>query len=157
VQSYPPPSGDGWRERVRSRVLGARDAQARHPWMRDAIDEATRPTLTVLAHMDAVAADFIDDGFSVDLTHYAMHALGHRIWGYTIEAFPGPPAGITDPESAATLAMRFPHVAAIAADTAVRNPSGACDEAYEFEFALDLLLDAFGRLHETGWVSASRV
>jgi hypothetical protein len=84
-----------------------------------------------------------------------MHALGHRIWGYTVEAFPGPPAGVTDPAAAAALAERFPHVAAIAADTAMRNPAGACDERCEFEFALDLLLDAFARLQETGWVSAS--
>lgn len=157
VQSYPVPIEEGWRARVRSRVLGARDAQARHPWMPTAIGEATRPTLIVLAHMDAVAGDFIDHGFSVDLTHYAMHVLGHRIWGYTTEAFSGPPAGVGDPEAAAALAMRFPRVAAIAADTALRNPAGACDERYEFEFALDLLLDAFARLHETGWVSASRV
>jgi AcrR family transcriptional regulator len=153
VQSYPAPIGDGWRARVRSRVLGARDEQAQHPWIRSAIDEATHPTLIVLAYMDAVAADFIDDGFTVDLTHYAMHALGHRIWGYTVEVFPGPPAGATDPAAAAALALRFPHVAAIAADTALRNPAGACDEHYEFEFALDLLLAAFARLDDTGWVS----
>ena len=156
VSGYPSPTQDGWRARVRSRVLAARDAQARHPWMRAAIDEATRPTLVVLAHMDAVAGDFIDDGFSVDLTHYAMHALGHRIWGYVTEAFAGPPAGVSDEASAAALAARFPHVVAIAADTAVRNPGGACDERYEFEFALDLLLDAFERLSESGWVSAAR-
>lgn len=155
VQTYPDPTADGWRERVRSRVLAARDARSRHPWMPSAIGEATRPTPVVLAYMDAVAADFIEHGFTVDLTHYAMHALGHRIWGYTVEPFPGPPAGVTDPSAAAALAMRFPHIAAVAADTAMRNPAGACDERYEFEFALDLLLDAFARLYETGWVSAS--
>jgi len=157
VRTYPAPSDDRWRPRVRSRVLAARDAQARHPWMRDAVDEARRPTLTVLAYMDAVAADFIEHGFTVDLTHYAMHVLGHRIWGYTTEAFPGPPAGVADPEAVAALAERFPHVASIAADTAIRNPAGACDEQYEFEFALDLLLDAFTRLQQAGWVSASPV
>jgi AcrR family transcriptional regulator len=156
VQAYPPPTEEGWRARVRGRVLAAREAQARHAWMRAAIDEATRPTLVVLAYMDAVAADFIEGGFSVDLTHYAMHALGHRIWGYATEAFPGPPAGVSDEASAAALAARFPHVVAIAVDTAMRNPSGACDERYEFEFALDLLLDAFARLSESGWVSGVR-
>ena len=29
-----------------------------------------------------------------------------------------------------------------------------CDEQFEFEFSLDLLLDAFERLQEAGWRSA---
>jgi hypothetical protein len=29
-----------------------------------------------------------------------------------------------------------------------------CDERYEFEFALDLLLDAFEQLQPTGWTSS---
>jgi hypothetical protein len=53
------------------------------------------------------------------------------------------------------LARAFPHVVAIAVDAATRNPGGACDEQSEFEFTLDLLLDAFGRLHESGWSSSS--
>lgn len=154
VETYVAPAGDGWRERVRSRLLAARDARIRHPWMRSAVEQAARPTLVVLGHMDAVAGDFIDGGMSVDLAHYAMHALGPRIWGYTAEAFPGPPAAVVDEASARALAMRFPHVAAIAADTAARTPVGACDERYEFDFALDLLLDAFARLQDTGWVSS---
>ena len=26
-------------------------------------------------------------GFSADLTHHAMHVLGHRVWGFSPEAF----------------------------------------------------------------------
>jgi hypothetical protein len=48
---------------------------------------------------------------------------------------------------------RFPHVTAIARDSATRNPTGACEKQFEFEFTLDLLLDAFERLHVAGWVS----
>jgi hypothetical protein len=51
------------------------------------------------------------------------------------------------------LQLAFPYVAAIAADAATRNPGGVCDEQAEFGFTLDLLLDAFARLHETGWQS----
>jgi hypothetical protein len=32
----------------------------------------------------------------------------------------------------------------------------SCDERHEFEFALDLLLDAFEHLHMTGWTSKGR-
>ena len=41
--------------------------------------------------------------------------------------------------------------AATGGDTAA---SAGCDEQFEFEFALDLLLDGVGRLQRRGWSSA---
>jgi hypothetical protein len=49
----------------------------------------------------------------------------------------------------------YPNIAAITRET-IGNPSSprdGCDEQFEFEFALDLLLDAFNRLHQQGWSS----
>ncbi|WP_255513394.1 TetR/AcrR family transcriptional regulator [Homoserinibacter sp. GY 40078] len=142
---------------VRSRILAARRALVEHPWMRRAIETRTRRTPAVLAHMDDVAGAFLAAGYSVDLTHHAMHALGHRIWGFSPEAFEEPPRTPPTPaEQEATLRVmseRYPHITAIALDTATRNPSGACDEQDEFEFTLDLLLDAFARLRDAGWAS----
>ena len=37
--------------------------------------------------MDAVARALISGGFSADLTHHVMHALGNRIWGFSPEMF----------------------------------------------------------------------
>jgi hypothetical protein len=31
-----------------------------------------------------------------------------------------------------------------------------CDDQFEFEFALDLLLDGFDRLHQQGWSSGQK-
>lgn len=157
-----PAPGTAWRDAVRARVLSARQALLAHPWLRQAIEAATRRTPIIMGHMDAVAGEFIDGGLSVDLTHHAMHALGHRIWGFNPEAFSAIEASapaLSPDEQEATMRMmseRFPHVTAIAIDSATRNPSGACDEQFEFEFTLDLLLDAFGRLHETDWSSQPR-
>ncbi|MFT3877554.1 MAG: TetR/AcrR family transcriptional regulator C-terminal domain-containing protein [Propioniciclava sp.] len=161
ITDYPePPAGRGWRDRVRSRVMTARAALGAHAWLRAAIGARRRRTETVLAHMNAVAGDFIEDGFSADLTHYAMHALGTRIWGYSEEAFDeeaSAPPGSTDAVDASAevvraMAARFPHIVAIATDAAARNPAG-CDIHDEFEFTLDLLLDAIERLHASEWVS----
>lgn len=109
--------------------------------------------------MNAVAGDFLHGGISPDLTHFAMHALGTRIWGYSAEAFNEPDAPTTaDAENPALMdymVAKFPHVVTIAMDTATRNPGGACDEDAEFAFTLDLLLDAFARLHHGGWISRS--
>lgn len=158
VAGYSPPAeGGGWRDRVRSRALSARDAILTHPWLGDAIDTRKRRSETVLAHMNAVAGDFIDGGVTPDLTHYAMHALGNRIWGYSTEAFEDAdaptPADADQPAIVEYMTTRFPHVVAIAMDAVSRNPSGSCEQQAEFEFTLDLLLDSFERLHAAGWVS----
>lgn len=166
IAGYPePPDGPGWRDRVRARVLGARAALGEHPWLPAAIETCHRRTPAVLAHMNATAGDFIEGGLSADLAHYAMHALGNRIWGFSAEAFDGGagtrPAGRSRTEEASAdqqadprlIAERFPHIVAIATDAAARNPGGGCDAQDEFEFTLDLLLDAFARLHASGWLS----
>lgn len=157
IAGYAPPSGGGWRERVRSRVLIAKAACDAHPWLSRAITTRTRRTETVFAHMNAVSGEFIEGGLTPDLTHYAMHALGTRIWGFSDEAFEDAdaptPADAEEQEVAAYFAERYPHVVTIAMDAAARNPSGGCEQQTEFEFTLDLLLDAFERLHEAGWIS----
>jgi hypothetical protein len=46
-----------------------------------------------------------------------------------------------------------PRWIAVAATEGARAGQG-CDEQFEFEFALDLLLDGFDRLRQQGWSSA---
>lgn len=153
-----PETTGGWRPAVRARILSARRTLDAHPWLRQAIELRGTRTPGVLAHMDSIAGLLIAGGFTVDLTHHAMHALGHRIWGFSPEAFVASaprPALPADQQEAMLRAMTetYPNIAAIAADAAARGPVGACDDDYEFEFTLDLLLDAFERLHDAGWES----
>ncbi|MGY5882958.1 TetR/AcrR family transcriptional regulator [Modestobacter lacusdianchii] len=153
-----------WRAAVRARVLSARRAVLRHPWARQAIESRTRRTPTVLGYMDSLAGAFRRGGFSADLTHHVMHALGNRIWGFSPELFDEPPAPGAAPPSAeeqqalaAEFAHRYPHILEIAVAATGGDLSGVgagCDEQFEFEFALDLLLDGFDRLRAQGWSSA---
>ena len=151
-----PPADEPWRPAVRQQILAARRTLDAHPWLRPAIESRTRRTPAVLAYMDSLSGRFIEGGLSVDLTHHAMHALGHRIWGFSPEAFDETDADAPppDPELMRRAAEAYPYVFAIAADAATRNPSGACDDQSEFEFTLDLLLEAFERLHVSGWTSS---
>jgi hypothetical protein len=95
-----------------------------------------------------------------------MHAMGSRIWGFTQELFDGSasPGGgeavEVPPEVQAALfeemAARYPNILQVA--TAASHDEGSvvgrgCDDQFEFEFALDLLLDGFERLHRQGWTS----
>ncbi len=158
VMSYATPDPElAWRDAVRFRLHSARHAVATHPWLRTGILQATRRTPAVLAHLNSIATDLARGGFSFDLIHYGMHALGHRVWGFAPEAF-APPAGAPPPPTPSpaeleALATAFPAIAGVAADSAHRNPGGACDDDAEFDFGLDLLLDALERLHASGWVS----
>lgn len=165
----PPDPGTAWKDAVRLRVLSARRAVLRHPWARQAIESRTRRTPIVLAYMDSLAGTFRAGGFSVDLTHHVMHALGNRIWGSSPELFDeprepqDPTAPAPDPEAqqatATEFALRYPHILEIAQEATGGDLSGAgqgCDEQFEFEFALDLLLDGAERLLREGWSSTAR-
>lgn len=164
VGEIEPPDPDAdWRTAVRGRVLSARRALLRHPWARRALETRTTRTPAVLDQIDATAAIFLAGGFSGELTHHVMHALGSRMWGFTQELFDDPaaqgPAAPPDPATMRAMAARYPHLAATALTAAHEDGSvvaRGCDDQAEFEFALDLLLDGFTRLRELGWRAPPR-
>lgn len=110
-----------------------------------------------------MVALFRAGGLSADLTHHVMHAMGSRLLGFSQELFdasPGPGADpAPDPAALRALADAYPHLAEIAGAAAHDDGSvvgAGCDDRFEFEFALDLLLDGFEQLHHRGWTSADR-
>lgn len=160
----PPAGGADWKNAVRLRVLSARRALLRHPWARPVLESRTNKTPAVLGYMDSFVGMFLAGGFSADLTHHVMHALGSRMWGFTQELFDHPDgrtvgADVPAEASAAMfrqMAARYPNIAAIATTAAHDEGSvvgTGCDDQFEFEFALDLLLEGFERLKRQGWTS----
>lgn len=148
-----------WKTAIRARVLSSRAALLRHRWAAQVIESRTTAPPVVLDYMDSLIGIFRAGGFSVDLTHHVMHALGSRMWGFTQEVFPTPKPPEDPAEQAAMFqrfAERYPHIIEMAAaqfhDTGSAVGRG-CDDQFEFEFALDLLLDGFERLHRQGWSS----
>ncbi len=80
-----------------------------------------------------------------------MHTIGSRILGFTQELFND--SRNVDPEIQAVMMRElgpvFPNVLAIAMAASHEGESvvgQGCDDQYEFEFALDLLLDGFEQL-----------
>jgi AcrR family transcriptional regulator len=155
----PPAGGNGWKAAVRRRVLSARGALLRHPWASRVIESRTDPTPLVMAYMDSMIGMFRAGGFSIDLTHHAMHAMGSRLLGFSQELFDdtaevGP--GMA-PEALEEMAGRYPNitglVAAITHDQASVVGQG-CDDQFEFEFALDLMLDGLERLRDQAEATA---
>jgi AcrR family transcriptional regulator len=148
----PPAGGPDWKPAVRRRVLSARRALLRHPWAPEVLESRTNPTPAVLAYMDSMIGMFRAGGFSVDLTHHAIHAMGSRLFGFTQELFDdtADAGAVPGPDVLQALAA-FPHITELM--LAITHDQGSvvgpgCDDQLEFEFALDLLLDGLERLRD---------
>ena len=155
VGEIDPPAVDDvdWKGAIRQRILSARQALLRHPWASRVMESRTEPTPTVLAYMDSMIGMFRAGGFSMDLTHHAMHAMGSRLMGFTQELFND--TGGVDPEVEAEMwgqmADVYPSIYELFRtvthdDASVVGPG--CDDQFEFEFALDLLLDGLEKLKD---------
>ncbi len=157
-----------WKSAVRLRVLSARRVLLRHSWARPVIESRTTVTPAVLGYMNGFAGMFLAGGFSADLTHHVMHALGSRMWGFTQEVFDDRAGQAADQRPSVSAEMRaamaqqmaenYPHLLRIAVTAAHDDESvvgSGCDDQFEFEFALDLLLDGFERLNQEKWTSGA--
>jgi AcrR family transcriptional regulator len=149
----PPDPELGWKAAIRARILSAREALLRHPWASRVMESRTDPTPMVLAYMDSMIGMFRAGGFSIDLTHHALHAMGSRLMGFSQELFND--SGDLDSAEEAqvweSLAGTYPSIYEIFLsvthdDASVVGPG--CDDRFEFEFALDLVLDGLERLRD---------
>ena len=152
----PPIEGADWKTAMRERILSARRALLRHPWASQVIESRAEPTPTIIGYMDSMMGIFISGGFSVDLMHHAMHVMGSRILGFSQELFDDTSSMPADEAIAmwAQLADHYPNIAALVGEISGGDIShdegsvvgGGCDDQFEFEFALDLMLDGLERL-----------
>jgi AcrR family transcriptional regulator len=146
--------GADWKTAVRRRILAAREVFLRHPWAPRVFETRTTTSLEVLRYHDGLIGLMRDGGFSYDLIHHALHALGSRALGFTQELFdPGDGAAGADADAMlADMAGTLPHLVGMMAEVAHDDPDstlGWCDDQTEFEFGLDLILDGLDRLRGT--------
>ncbi|WP_425309370.1 TetR/AcrR family transcriptional regulator [Ammonicoccus fulvus] len=138
-------AGSTWRETLRTRILTARTHMLAHPWVPGLLASRTTVSPAMIQYYEQVLAILIAGGFSYDLAHHTLHALGSNALGFTQELFnPGADVGQDDfaPDLAA-MAEHFPHMVAMLAeaDHSDEGMLGWCDDQAEFEFSLDVLLD----------------
>ncbi len=143
---------DDWKKAMRKRILTAREVLLRHPWAPAVFETRTSISLATMRYFDAVLGIFRAGGFSYDLAHHAMHALGSRALGFTQELFEPDEQDEGGDEAQAMLeqmADQFPHLVGMITEVAHDDPDstlGWCDDQSEFEFGLDLILDGLDRL-----------
>jgi hypothetical protein len=116
------------------------------------MEARSSPTPAVLAYMDSMIGMFRAGGFSIDLTHHAMRTMGSRQLGFSQELFNDNAS--MDPQMQAEMWSflgGYPYIAELVRavthhDASVVGPG--CDDQFEFEFALDLVLDGLERLRK---------
>jgi AcrR family transcriptional regulator len=143
-----PETDAAWKVSLRERILTARTVMLRHPWAPSVMDTRAQLGLTVARYVDSVVGTLRSGGLSFDLIHHAMHALGSRMYGFSQEL------GEPEDESADSAAMEqmaeyVPHLAAMLSVVRHVDPDstlGWCDDQFEFEFGLDIILDGLERL-----------
>lgn len=156
VADVGPPAAEDWQGAMRARILTARTVLLRHRWSPTLISGRAVTNPEILDYFDGLLRILRAGGFSYDLAHKALHALGSRALGFTQELFEPDAAAEAGPETAALIeqmADRFPHVVGMLAEVAHDDPDstlGWCDDQAEFEFGLDLLLEGLARRRAAG-------
>jgi AcrR family transcriptional regulator len=142
-----PADGPRWRVAARRRILTAREVLLRHPWAPAVLGARAGTSVQVMRYFDGLVGVMRAGGFSADLVHHALHALGSRALGFSQEMFdPGDdPAAAELPEA---LAAQLPYLAGMLAEVVHDDPDstlGWCDDQFEFEFGLDIVLEGLDR------------
>jgi len=154
----PPKDGADWKQAVRERILNARAVLLRHPWAPGVLETRTKMSLEVIRYFDSLLGLLRRGGFSYDVAHHAMHALGSRALGFTQELFDPDGDSGGDEEANAVLAQmgdQIPYLVGMMMEISHDDPNstlGWCDDQVEFEFGLDLILDGLDRLREKGLI-----
>jgi AcrR family transcriptional regulator len=140
-----PAPEDDWRTALRERILAARRVLLRHKWAPALIEQRSTMSPAIIFYFEGTLEILRKGGFSYDLAHHAMHALGSRALGFTQELFqPDDAAGEeASEEMFEAMAEQLPYLAGMMTEIAHEGPDstlGWCDDQTEFEFGLDVLL-----------------
>lgn len=144
---------DDWKQAMRRRILTAREVMLDHRWAPSVLESRVSISAPAIFYHHGLLEIFRAGGFSYDLAHHALHALGSRALGFTQELFDPGEAAPDDADEetlelmqqmAAEVPLMFEMLSEIAHDDP-ESTIGWCDDQSEFEFALDILLDGLER------------
>jgi AcrR family transcriptional regulator len=138
-----------WATELRSLIRAARLTMLAHPWAVPVIQQRQTPTPASLLHIERLLAVLRGGGFSVDLSHHALHVLGSRMLGFSQDLFSASATERSNAGDTSALprawADTYPHVVELAAAASHDGGLGGCDDEEEFDFSLDVLLDGLER------------
>jgi AcrR family transcriptional regulator len=144
----PPSQEVPWKTAMRDRALSVRAALLRHPWATGLMDSNATPGVANLLHHDRVIGCLRGGGFSLPMTAHAFATLDAYIYGFALQdrSLPFETPEETGDLAAEMLAQfpagQFPNLAAFMVEHVLQP---GYDFGDEFEFGLDLILDALER------------
>jgi AcrR family transcriptional regulator len=147
------PSGDlDWRSAMRRRAISTREALRRHSWAIGMM-ESRHPGPANLRNHDAVMGCLRNAGFSFGMAIHAYSVQDAYIYGFALQERD---LGFQTPDGAGEAAQRraetigaledYPYLVEIARTL----PASGYDNAVEFAWGLDLVLDGLDRLRHAG-------
>ena len=150
ISQIPLSAGEaGWKTALRQMALAAREVMLRHPWAPRIIETRTAPGPAALGYINAVIGTLREGGFTIAQAHSAIHILGSRPLGFAQGLFDDSGEDLT-PEAAVQLQSQLgathPYVVEMALAVTHSGTLGPCDDAAEFAYVLDFILDGLDRL-----------
>ena len=134
-----------WKAWMRERAISVRRALVRHPWAVGLMESRRRPGPATLRHHDAVIGTLREADFSLGMAAHAYSVMDAYIYGFALNqaSMPVEP-GMETSELAAVMVEQFPadeypHLAEFTFKHVMR---AGYDYGEEFEYGLDLILDA---------------
>jgi AcrR family transcriptional regulator len=146
-----PSDGADWKAALRQTAISSHEVFVRHRWACGLMMGTSGVSPARLRWMEAVLRTLREAGFSADMTHHAYHALDSHITGFTLWQVSLPFETKEELVDLAEGFMReipadeYPYVIEHAEQHLA--PSSP-DEATEFEFGLELILDGLERLRD---------
>jgi AcrR family transcriptional regulator len=151
-----PSGGREWRSAMRRRAISTRDALKRHSWAIGMM-ESRHPGPANLRNHDAVMGCLRKAGFSFEMAIHAYSVQDAYIYGFALQerdtAFETPAsAGEAAQRRAATIGALETHPYLV--EIAAKLPESGYDNAVEFAWGLDLILDGLDRLRHAAGAQA---
>ena len=140
-----PPTDLGWKPAIRHRCLSAREVLSRHPWAAPLMESRTNPGPETLGHHDAVLGCLRRGGLSLEMTAHAYALLDSYVYGFALQEANLPATGGAEMADLAGTLIEplpdgaFPHLTEFTTHHVLKP---GYDFRTEFEFGLDLILDA---------------
>jgi AcrR family transcriptional regulator len=145
----PSPGEGDWKAAMRRRAISTREALNRHRWAVGLMEGRMSPGPASLRNHDAVMGCLREAGFAFRAAVHALSVMDAYIYGFALQEKNLPFE--TPDQVSKVMEIQREHVTEMAdypylAEVATEMAKAGYDYATEFEFGLDLILDALERV-----------
>ena len=143
-----PSLDEPWKQAMRTRAVSAHEAFERHAWAIGIADSRTTRDIESLRYYDSMVGCLLEAGFPIPLAAHALSVIDAYVYGFGIQQLNLPlddaeqVADVSEALLAQMPADEFPYLTRMILEHALQP---GYDYAAEFEYGLDLILDALER------------